>query len=53
MKHHIDLKFVYESRDIDDTHQKLKDTLKQIINTPNLDIFLKNPNAPGYGRLMK
>ena len=53
MKYHIDLKFVIEATDPDDTQIKLKQILSKILLTEDLDIFLKNPSEPGYARLKK
>jgi len=51
-KYKIDVKLVYETRDINETHTKLKQTLKQIIDTPGLTIFLKEPNNNRYDKLV-
>ena len=51
MKYHIDIKLVYETRDINETHIKLKNTLKQITNNPGLDVFIKEPITGRYDRV--
>ena len=53
MKYHIDLKFVYEAIDDNETQIQLKETLKQIIDKPGLDIFLRDPGSRRYDRVRR
>jgi len=47
----VDVKLVFNAVDPNDTQIKLKQVLKQIMDIPDLDIFLREPNVDRYDRL--
>ena len=51
MKNAINLKLIYESASLEDTEKRLKETLSKIINDPNMDIFLQQPETGQYDRV--
>ena len=51
MKYHADIKLVITADNINETQPILKQILTRMIDTPNIDIFLRDPGSERYDKV--